>query len=379
MDRQLKYERGGAASGLSVSGDLAVGDLVALFRSRAPAFDGDLDLSDIDNKHTGILFAAYKKFAEQDGVTWANFRNWGGQSDLGVPAQLSAKLIRANGLSKPLLRYFYRKVFWRLQDRFVLSSLLDDINVLSMIGAKSLMRENPVHLTPGATIFYEVDGVTCNQRWLRYIYLLKRILDSKALEPSGVWVDVGSYYGGLQGLVKKYLPKSRIVLVDFHHQLCRSFVYLSSLFPDVKHIMPDEVQDFRDFDNLPTGSFMYVPVGDFNKIEHNTASLVSNFFSLGEMRRPHFSGYMSSKLFLESELVYLVNRFVSTPFFEKTYDSDVTLLDYIQSQRDVKYFDVFPMHHYQIVDREVLGRKSYRNISSPYFEMVTSRHAARSL
>jgi hypothetical protein len=193
------------------------------------------------------------------------------------------------------------------------------------------------------------------------------------LAKGGVWVDVGSYYGGLQGLIRKYHPESRLVLVDFHHQLCRSFIYLSHLFPNAKHIMPDHLAEYENPMAIPEGAIMYVPASEYGRIADQTVDLVTNFFSLGEMKREFFNIYMTSRLFRESRKVFLVNRFVSAPFFEKTYDSDVSMLDYIAPERNKEYFDVFPIHHYMLIKRNLFGRESFRNVSSPYFEMVTSK------
>ena len=70
---------------------------------------------------------------------------------------------------------------------------------------------------------------------MEYLYLnlpICKLKNNKFNIPNNVnkiWIDVGSYYGGVAGLVKKYFPEIRIILVDFHHQLCRSYLYLSEL------------------------------------------------------------------------------------------------------------------------------------------------------
>ena len=48
--------------------------------------------------------------------------------------------------------------------------------------------------------------------------------------------------------------------------------------------------------------------------------------------------------------------------------------DYIK-QRTLDYFDIFPIHHYQILRRKVFGQVAMRPISSPYFEMIAKRKA----
>ena len=62
------------------------------------------------------------------------------------------------------------------------------------------------------------------------------------------------------------------------------------------------------------------------------------------MKREMFNEYF--ELIDHSKYIYLVNRFVSSPFFEKTYDSDLDVRDYLKKNYNTLYFDIFPMHHY---------------------------------
>jgi len=342
------------------------------FIYHSPDFHEDLEMLEIDAKHTNILTEAYKQIKNGVAFSKSNFRTWKGQTDLATPTQLSLDAVRTQGLINLVVRYIYAKVFRRTEEKLLLSALLDDIDIIKLLGGEKLLSENPVHVTPGAESFYHINGTSVNFRWLRYIYILKRIIDQNLLSNGDIWVDVGSFYGGLQGLVRKHFPGARIVLVDFHHQLCRSFIYLSSQFPDAKHIMPDELGNYRNLNDMQEGAFMYLPVSDYGRIADQSVNLVTNYFSLGEMRREFYDTYMNSQLFKTSNIVYLVNRFVSAPFFEKTYDTDINILDYKNLDRKVKYFDIFPMHHYLLINRIIFGRMSLRNVSSPYFEMLTT-------
>ena len=322
-------------------------ELAEYFIKHAPRFHEDLDLENIDKKHIEILKESYEEMDKGSAFSKGAFRNWKGQSDLAVPAQI----LRKNGFVFSLIRYVYLKLFKNEENRTLLSGFLDDYAVIKSIGAEKLLNENPVHLTPGVKHSYFINNTSINLRWLRYVYLLKRILDLDVLKNGGLWVDVGSFYGGLQGLVFKYNTEARIVMVDFHHQLCRSYIYLSQLYPDANHILPSELSSYESFEEIPKGSFVYVPVSDYEKISDQTADLFTNFFSLGEMRREFFAHYIKSRLFKESKSVLLANRFVSSPFFEKTYDSDISIIDYMDKARHIKYFDVFPMHHYTLIKR----------------------------
>jgi hypothetical protein len=136
--------------------------------------------------------------------------------------------------------------------------------------------------------------------------------------------------------------------------------------------LPSQVSEYPDFTSMPEGSFIYVPASDYERLPEQSVDLFSNFFSFGEMKREFFNIYMNSKLFHDSKNTYLVNRFVSTPFFEKTYDSDLCILDYLKSGKILEYFDIFPMHNYMLVKRDLFGRNASRNTSSSYFEMITS-------
>ena len=347
--------------------------LVKKFIKHSPRFYDDLDLKNVDQKHTDILNEAYKQFDQNFSyISTGNYRDWSGQTDYGVPERLGIDNFKQYGILRTFFRFVYRKIFKYKSEKHLLSTLLDDVEVIKIIGAKDLLVSNPVHLTPGVKRFFPVEGTTVNMRWLRYVYLLNRILNLKILTNDSVWVDIGSFYGGLQGLVRKYNPQTRIVMVDFHHQLCRSFIYLSKMYPNSTHILPSQVSEYSDFASMPKGSFVYVPVSDYESIPNQSVDLFSNFFSFGEMKREYFDVYMSSELFYNSKNTYLVNRFVSAPFFEKTYDSDLSILDYTNLERTVKYFDIFPMHNYMLVKRNLFGRNEYRNASSSYFEMIAS-------
>lgn len=339
------------------------------FISNSPDFYKDTSLGYIDKKHSEVISQAYKEF---DVSRFRNFRSWQKQDDLGCPASFSLKRGWGRGILNPLLR----KAFRRKKERILKQTYLDDLAMIRSIGAEELLRENPVDLTPGVTSFYKVDGLSANSRWLRYIYLAKRILDLRILDRDAVWIDIGSYYGGLQGLVKRYSPDCNIILVDFHHQLCRSYLYLKSLYPNSIHVFPNELGNLDSVLYSSIGSFFYVPVSDFSAVENLNATLATNFFSFGEMKREKFLEYFGSRVVSRSRYSYFVNRFISSPWFEPTYDSDLTIKDYLRGDRSLEYFDVFAMHHYQLINRPLFGREGFRNISSSYFELITKAPAS---
>jgi len=344
---------------------------VKFFQYHSPDFFKDDEIKNIDSKHKDIVHAAYHTASREGQEDSFGKRSWIQQSDVSVPLQFRLDALQMFGFKefgKKLVKYMVNME----SDRFLKSAILDDLGILGQIGAGNLVLENPVSETPGVTDAYFTKGASINMRWMRYVYLCHQILHNNLLKNDDIWVDVGPFYGGLQGLVKKYLPNVRMVLVDFHHQLCRSYVYLSSLYPDAMHILPDAVASIKNLHDLPAGSFFYVPARSFSVINQMNCELSSNFVSFGEMKKTTFLEYYDSNIFKRSKWSYIVNRFVSAPFFEKTYDSDSTILDYFKNSKETHYFNIFPMHIYLLTKRRIFDRSQFRPISSQYFELISS-------
>ena len=345
---------------------------IELFIKNSPSFYEDGELNNIDKKHENIIKSAYQQFSQDLDID--SIKNWAKQSDMSIPRQLSFLQIKHRGLFKAIVVYFGKLILRREEDRLIKSTILDDVAIIkSRENGSELFTENPVLLTPGSNLFYEYENTTVTMRWLRYLYAIQQIQSNNLLNGNQIWVDVGSYYGGMAGLIKKYLPEVRIVLVDFHHQLCRSYVYLSELYPDVEHIFPNDISQYKDLNNLSSGAILYVPASEYEVIQNSKVDLFTNSFSLGEMRRVVFDSYINSPLYQNAKNVFLINRFVSSPFFEPTYDTDLDILDYKLEKNKIVYFDIFPMHHYMLINRKVLGRKELRNVSSPYFEVIINQ------
>ena len=321
----------------------------------------------IDSKHKRIIKQSEKNIKQ---LSYKNFRNWDSQNDMGLkfPMTFISKIFL--GLKSNFLLSFLIKILKkRLNHIFEYSSMVDDIEVILKNDGEYLLKENPQNLTPGAINFPLVQGYSVTTRWLRYLYILSQIKKFKLLDNSSIWLDVGSYYGGLQGLVKKYFPNTTLILVDFNHQLLRSFIYLKNLYPESNHILPDKIKSIKSISDCK-GSILYVNANDFHLIENFKVDLVSNFFSLGEMKKETFKTYTESGIFKNSKNIYYSNRIFSSPYFDKTYDDSLNIFDYKNSNFLMKYFDVFPVGNFNISNRLVFNRYFFRNFASQYFEMI---------
>jgi putative sugar O-methyltransferase len=353
---------------MSTAGSVEFIEKKRLFALNFPNYMNE-NVPTLDSKHQKIIATLNESSDWLASFNEDDIRTWSMQDDIGQLPYLPDYLQRSGLLIVNFLKFLYHKVRFRKLSKTIKESITDDIAVIENRWGVKTLSENPVNETPGKPKYSQIKGFKVNTRWMRYLYLANVICDRKLISKNGIWVDIGSYYGGVQGIVHKYVPDAKIILVDFHHQLFRSYVYLSQLYPDVEHRLGIEAT----LSDSTNGSFCYVHVSDFERLSDLKIDLISNFFSLGEMKRETFEIYRDSALFSQAKNLYLVNRFVSAPYFEPTYDNDLSILDYKFKNHLSNYFDVFPIHHFYALNRKVFDVQRPRNTSSPYFEMVLSK------
>lgn len=323
----------------------------------------------LDEKHLKIVAKFEQKYKNNLELYSKDLIDWDEQSNLGAPNQLNLSKIKNIGYNnyfKILLKTLFR---FNFVNHFNKVSFFDDIEIIKANDGLNILKDFPVHKTINSKEYYLIDKETSsNNRWNRYIYIASQVKKHNLLNNLREnWLDIGSYYGGLQIILKKYFKKTNFFLVDFNHQLCRSYVYLKSIYPDSTHILPKDLKkNYEGIDN----AFFYVPVSKLRNIENLKFDLVTNFFSFGEMTRESLNYYLNSKIIENAKSLYLVNRIVSSPYFEPTYTNDINIYDYNFKDFKSKYFDIFPIHNYKNIKRKLFGRTAFRPISSPYFEKI---------
>ena len=326
--------------------------------------------SDIDKKHLKIISNFKKNFKNNNSFIENNLRDWSMQSDNSCPPQLSFQHFKSIGILKTIKNFVKKKFNYKLKEHN--RSFFDDINFLKNNNFTSFLKLNPVHKTPFCNDFYIFDKITTNYRWNRYAYIAEKIDKLKLIKKSNaICLDIGCFYGGLQSFLKKKYPEINIILIDFNHQLCRSYVFLKNIFPRSNHVLPDQIHDLKNF-SKKKNYIIYLPIKKSGLIKDLSIDVVTNIYSFGEMKRKTFANYFS--LLQKAKTIYCVNRFVSSPFFEKTYDSDLSIIDYYKNKFKISYFDIFPIHHYQTHYSKLYGKKAYRPISSPYFELIMEKN-----
>jgi putative sugar O-methyltransferase len=327
--------------------------------------DNDLDL---DIKHHEIVKSFYKEFKKDKNFFINKFRDWSGQSDYNTPPQLSLENLKKNGFYSGLFFELIKYVYSYMKPE-AYEGFYDDLKILKNFGYDKYIEQNAVHLTPNCKNFYFINKkVSTNVRWNRYAFITGQIEKYKLLNSQSTWVDIGSYYGGLQSFIKKLYPNINIIMVDFNHQLCRSYIFLKQIFPDTNHIFPDELDKIQNIENYKNSIF-YVPVKKYFDLSIET-DLLTNFFSFGEMKNKEFYKYHDSDIYKKSKYKYLINRNVGSPIFEKTYDTDITILDYKLNDKQIIYFNMHPIQHFQLQKRFLYGKKKFRARSSDHFEVI---------
>ena len=99
----------------------------------------------------------------------------------------------------------------------------------------------------------------------------------------------------------------------------------------------------------------------------NGWTFFSNFFSFGEMPTDVLCGYLRSSPYKKCKtFAYLVNRVVSSPTFEHVYDNNTNDdFDYCLKRENIDYFDLFPVHNYNIFERKLFWPQSTQETTVP--------------
>ena len=335
-------------------------------------------VENLDTKHTNIITKEKRVTFDQ---FERNFRNWSAQSDFGIPFQFNLYSLKSYGLLK-YLRYLIAKVkcyfLYGVDDCI---TFFDDLSLIKLVGGYDILKSCPIHKTPGNNLAYFINNKTsANFRWLRYIYFSSIIRSSyKNKKNPEIFLDIGSYYGGFQYVIKKIYPDSFQILVDFPHQLSRSALFLSQSFPKMKIFSIYDQPTFNEFfqnslnekyDFLLLSAEYYSLFSEEFTKNNRRIDLLTNFYSLGEMSTICFNSYLDSKLIKNAKKLYFCNRYDSSPFYEKTFDVSYSLLDYIVKNFSITLNRSSGIHHYLTPVRKVFGVTKPRPISSGYFDLI---------
>tara|TARA_Y100001968_G_C19444616_1_gene764592 strand:+ start:3401 stop:4471 length:1071 start_codon:yes stop_codon:yes gene_type:complete len=338
----------------------------------------ETETNELDSKHANIVSDVKNKTFDS---FCKEFRNWSKQNDCGIPFQLNFYNLKSYGFLK-----YTKYIASKLKNHMLYfydsdSYFFDDLNLIKLLNGYDILKNNPVHKTPGNNLAYFINkNTSANIRWLRYIYFATVIRNTfQNISEFKFMLDIGSYYGGLQYVLKDIVPNCTQIMVDFPHQLARSAIFLGKSFPQSKIYSIHDDQTLTNYfsNNLNMQLDFILLTTDyyhkFSKIFINNnqrVDLLTNFYSLGEMSRIHFKSYINSELLKTSKSIYFCNRYDSSPFFEKTYQESYSLLDYLLEGYQIILNRNSGIHNYMTPIRNLNGVTKPRPISSGYFELI---------
>jgi putative sugar O-methyltransferase len=250
-------------------------------------------------------------------------------------------------------------------------SMREHYAVLKENGYLDLLKKYPCNSVGNPNI-YEHEGCRYTERWGRHTLftsVFNNVLGPK-INNDFVLLDIGSSYGIFSYFIKNEYPKSTHVLLDFPEQLVLAAYYLGMSFPQAKIAGYKELMQAKRIDRefLKKYDFVLLPWTFYKNIARGAVDVVSNFASLGEMRREWFDYYMKSEPFLSAKYFFCVNRFQSAP----TYDTDLTILDYPINDFKRLHFRICPYFSHTYV-RKFLFFYRQLNFTSQYFEFIGER------
>ena len=246
--------------------------------------------------------------------------------------------------------YIYERLPFSLMHRKMIK---DQLKILINEGATEIIKNFPVSETPGNPHYFKYNNLYVNERALKHYYYLNII--SKYI-PSEIKngniktvLDIGGGYGFYNALFKNIYPKTTQILVDFPHQLIFAYYFFKEKYPKAKILDVRNLNKYElSYEELLKYDFVLIPTNKIDSLKKDTIDLVCNFFSFGEMTRGVFESYLDSDFYKTSKYQFLCNRYESSPYFEKTYDNDLTILDYKIKKDKIIYFSTFPLHRYYI-------------------------------
>jgi hypothetical protein len=117
-----------------------------------------------------------------------------------------------------------------------------------------------------------------------------------------VIVEIGAGWGGFLSMLKNYVPKSQLVIVDLPHTLLFSATYLPTVYPDLS------VGFFGDSKFDGDEDLIFVTADQFKSWNPNRIDLAINMVSFQEMSASQVSSYSELLLAKNCSVLYSHNR-----------------------------------------------------------------------
>lgn len=252
----------------------------------------------------------------------------------------------------------------------VFKSILQKYDLLNK-DEKKLLNNELKFSEIGNPYFISYNGIKFNKRWIHnihYIYLIKKYLNELLDKSDSIIIDIGGGYGILGYMLNKINFKGTYILVEFPEQLIAAQYFLKSSLQD-KKISSLEFfhKNLNNLDNNLIRKFdiFLCPCEAYNKLNLYDVSLVTNFFSFGEMGEKNFKEYFDSDILKETKYIFFINRFYS----HNEYNNNISILNYNLTRYKKLHFDIhkFEENYIKQILRYFGQEKKY---NSQFFEFI---------
>lgn len=267
--------------------------------------------------------------------------------------------------------------------------LIKIIETLERLNCSNLLLKNDISLSPGKPFYYSYKKYKFNMRWLRYVYFLKlfneKIKQKLKKKKHNIFLDIGCGYGAFSALLKKELPKTTHILVDFPNQLSLVYYYLRETNCNYKiATLGDFKSNKIEKSEIKKYDFVLIPNNFFYKIRLLNIDLITNFFSFGEMKKKEMKKYLDSTIVKNSKFIFICNRIFSNPNpninksnnYDKNssgyYDNDTSIEDYQLQKYKRIFLDQNPVYPYLIKNLYFLFYKKINYLSN-YFDFLGAK------
>ncbi len=162
---------------------------------------------------------------------------------------------------------------------------------------------------------FPFDKFTLNDHIIRsyyYINILSSYLDFKK---NLTVLEIGAGNGNLISLIKSHLGAKCILNIDLPETLVLCITYLKDLFPNLKFLLPHEINSKIDQKKLDDFDFIFLTPKQIDLIDENSIDLSINTSSFHEMTKPQIEEYIKliQKISKNNSLFFNTNSVEKIP------------------------------------------------------------------
>lgn len=184
-----------------------------------------------------------------------------------------------------------------------------------------------------------------NEKIIHSYYFLKVLLTKIDFKTNQNICEIGPGNGNLISIIKKNFTNCNFIMIDLEETLLVSSTYLSSLFPDKKFLLPNEIKDKIDLKLIKENDFILITPEQINLIQPEIIDLTINTSSFGEMNQKQIKKYFDLIQIISKKNGYFFNYNRVEKFAINSKETDILTKpnrfhEYPFYNNDVEYFQI---------------------------------------